>query len=193
MIPIITGNVASGKSTLADIMEKKGFVIISFDAEALRATMRNQKKISKALNIPSCEFDKFKSLLVTKLQNDKNSQSIFEKIIFNEIEENIKLRIEDMEYNKMLYVVEMPTFFEIRGLQKHENYFIIMVDAADKDRIRRIMLRNNLTFDEAYKRLGTQIKASEKYEFADIVLINNDFKEFKEKCKEFANSLLKKR
>lgn len=102
------------------------------------------------------------------------------------IEEEIERKCFAILKAKQKYVVEMPTFFEVRGLDyKNDDYYVAFIMADIHSRKQRIMKRNNLTEQEAQDRIFSQLKDEEKMKVADEVIRNYDPEIFTKSVEEF--------
>ena len=69
-----------------------------------------------------------------------------------------------------LIIADVPLFIEC-GIQKHFDK-IILVYSDRETQISRLIKRNNLTTEEAEKRVDSQVPIEEKRKFADFIIDN---------------------
>jgi dephospho-CoA kinase len=176
---IITGNIGTGKSTVTKIFDEQGYKIISADEISAKILRENHKEISKMFSMPPQKFDTFKKRLSNMVfgKQDKfpyNFKEQLEDFMLPKIQEEIEHRKFALSMAEEKYVIEMPTYFETRGLKKDLESFIIMV-RADKDlRLKRIMERNkHLSIQDVLDRMKSQIDPSEKVQYCDEIIWNN--------------------
>lgn len=160
----LTGNIASGKSAVSEILKQKGFEVLDTDEVSHKLLTVKNKEL----------FDAFKDYDV--FENGEFSRFKLGKIIFND--ENLRKKLESIlhpqiaqEIEKFNGIVAIPLLFEA----KMEYLFdkIIMVYADDSIRLERLMKRNNFTEQEAKARMNSQISQDEKVDLCDLVIYNN--------------------
>ena len=160
----LTGNIASGKSVVSEILKQKGFAILDTDDVA-----------HKLLTVKNNElYDAFKDYDV--FENREFSRAKLGKLIFND--EILRKKLEAIlhpqiakEIEKFDGIVAIPLLFEA----KMEYLFdkVIMVYTDDEIRLKRLMKRNNFTEEEAKNRMNSQISQDEKVDLCDFVIYNN--------------------
>ena len=155
----LTGNIASGKSQVEKILEKKGYKVFDLDIVA-HNFLENNSEI----------YNHYKTLDRKKIGNivfsDDNEKKFLENIIhpmlYNFILEEFK-----KDYDKI--VISGALLYEA-GFDKLFDK-IIFIDAPYELRLQRLMNRNNLNEVDAKKRLNCQNNENKKY--ADIIINNS--------------------
>ena len=156
----ITGNIASGKSTVERILEELGFDVYDSDKIA-HEILENSEEVKETFGtINRAEIAKI-------VFNDKEKLAILESIIHPKVKEKI-LEIFDKELEVVF--ISVPQLFEAG----FENLFdkIIFVTADENIRKERLMARNSYTPEEALKRIKAQNDYLKK-EKSDYVIENN--------------------
>lgn len=174
----LTGSIACGKSTVANILKELGAYVIDADEiahEALKKTEKPYKQILEAFG--SSILDEQGNIDRKKLGKivlkDKQKLTLLESIIHPYVQQKRK-EIEESILQKdrnAVIIYDVPLLFE-----KHlENSFdkIIVVYAPKDIQIERLMKRQNLTYDEALNLINLQICIEEKKKKADIVIDNS--------------------
>ncbi len=181
----ITGNIASGKSTVGNILKQKGYPVFDTDLAA--------HKIMEKVPRIRAEIEKtFRSHISGKITRQKLAEIVFEdekllkklnSIVHPEIRKEILIFFKQNNEKKYAFVL-IPLLFEA----KMEDLFdeIILVYTDDAIRLERLIKRNNYTIEYAQKRILSQNSQDEKVQKADIVIKNNDTPE---KLFEHVNSL----
>lgn len=182
----ITGNIASGKSTIEEFLRKKGFNVLDADQVA-HNLLEDEKTKAEIINT----FEDFDILEEGKISRRKlgriifgncKSRKILESILHPLIKKEIMRFFGTCESEKIVFV-SVPLLFEA----KFENLFekIILVYSDDKIRLERLMKRNNLSEEYARNRMEMQISQDKKISLADYVIYNdktvNDLRESIEK------------
>ena len=156
----ITGNIASGKSTVEKILEELGFNVYDTDKIA-HEILENSKEVKE-------EFGTTNRIELAKIVfNNKEKLAILESIIHPKVKEKI-LEIFDKELK--IVFISVPQLFEAG----FENLFykIIFVTADENIRKERLIARNSYTPEEALKRIKAQDDYLKK-EKSDYVIENN--------------------
>ena len=177
---VITGNIGSGKSTVTKIFEDNGYKVISADEISAKILEENHRTVSKMFGMPPQKFSTFKKTISNLVFQDKEFQRLdykkeLENFMLPLIKQEINNQALSFSMSNMKYVIELPTYFETNGLSKNSEDFIIMVQ-TDKDiRVNRILERNpHLSIQDVLNRIKSQINPSEKIEYCDEVIWNND-------------------
>ncbi len=174
----ITGGIASGKSTVTDILKKRfNYIIIDADQLARQAVEPGSPGLKKIITA-------FGQTVID--ENGELNRSMLGEIIANNDQARIKLNAMIHPEVKKLYdqqinfyrksgiptvFYDCPLLFET-NLQKTVDETILVV--ADKEiRIERIMERDNLTREQAIKRIDMQMSDKEKIALADTIIENN--------------------
>lgn len=174
----ITGGIGSGKSTVSQILRDLGAKIIDADKIAKEIVFKGGVVLKELIEFFGSQIlDESGGLDRKKLG----------EIVFNNPE---KLEVLNKITHK--YIVER-IFKDLEKAKKEGKWDIVVVDAplpvkhgfmdtvdevwvitADKEtRIKRIMERNGLTYEEALSRISSQLKDSEYLEIADVVIPND--------------------
>ena len=163
----ITGSIASGKSTVAELIAKKKYSLFNAD-KVVSALYKNSKFISLIIKKFKLSNKKeIKNQVKLRIIKNKKKLEMLEAIIHPLVrkEMNNFLKIK----NKIL-VLELPLLIE----SKLNNYFdkIIFVDARKKLRLKRYLKRNNdkKTFEILNKR---QLSSIVKKKSCDLIINNN--------------------
>jgi dephospho-CoA kinase len=172
----LTGGIASGKSTVAKILERLGAAVINADAlsrEVVEPSKEAWKEIIDAFGAgvlqPDQTLDRQK--LRTVIFNDRDGRKKLEAIIHPRVralaEEKIR---EHAVAGYSIIVYEVPLLFEGN---LHEWLRPVILVACDVDTQRtRLQERDQLTQTEAQKHIDAQMSLEEKRRLADYVIEN---------------------
>ncbi len=172
----ITGNIGSGKSSVAKLLVKKGAVLIDADKIAKEATNKPEilAQIAKELSED----------LVTdgKLNRQKTADLIFNDLAAREKLNNIihpwvrsrsRARIKDLKEQAcppQIILQDIPLLYE-NGLE-HTVDAVIVVFAPIDERIKRVIKRSNLSEEDIKARDAAQKPLVEKLAQADYIIDN---------------------
>ena len=169
----ITGNIASGKSTVQEILNEKGYKVLDTDEVAHKLlTIKNQQLFDAFKNYDVFENGDFSREKLGKLIFSNNDlKAKLEKIIHPQVADKINEFFKSHR-NKDVVFVGIPLLFEANM----ENLFdkIIFVYADDNIRLQRLLKRNNYPLEYAKSRLSCQINQKEKIKKSDYIINNND-------------------
>ena len=163
----ITGSLASGKSTVAQLIVKKKYLL--FDADKVVSTLYKNSKFVNAIvkKFKLNNKKKIKHQVKLIIKKNKKKLKILEAIIHPLVRKEMDnfLKIKDK-----ILVLEVPLLIE----NKLNNRFdkIIFVDAKKKIRLKRYLKRNKdqKTFEILNKR---QLPSNIKKRSCDLTINNN--------------------
>lgn len=175
----ITGNIASGKSTVENIIKDYGYNVYDTDKIA-HEILNNSTEIKKHFGTTD------RKEIAKIVFNDSKKLKELESIIHPQV----KLELEKIFSNTQNIVfVSVPQLFETGFNSMFDK--IIFVSADTGIRMQRLMKRNNLTKEEALKRIQAQEFEEEKIKKSDFIIINNnDITELKPQVKNILKQLI---
>ena len=170
----ITGSIASGKSALVNLLQESGYKIYSTDKIGHEVLLLDEVKnklserfgeeiLDQASNL--IDRAKLSALVFKNKSNLDFLNSISHPLIFQRIRDLINNNQEDYIF------FEVPLLFEAK-LERHFDY-IITVTTSPENQLLRLMKRNNLTKDQALKKISSQLPNSIKEGKSDLVINNN--------------------
>lgn len=171
----ITGNIASGKSTVEGILRQKGYKVLDTDFvvhELLEDENIKNQVISAFIGFDILEGNEISRKKLGQLVfNDEALRKKLESILHPLVKIEIEKFFEKEKISKFAFV-SVPLLFEA----KFEPIFdkIILVYADDELRLNRLIERNNLPLEYAKNRLEIQMNQDEKVSLSDIVIYNNE-------------------
>ncbi len=174
----ITGGIATGKSTLANILKELGYKVIDADKIAndlMKYNAVNYKKIVSFFgeDILKSNGEIDKKSLGKKVFEDEKLLKTLNLLTHQNIFLEIKKEIESSTDN--IIFLDIPLLFETRKtiIEYDINIDEIWLVYSDRDRqIKRLKKRNNLTKDQAEKRIDAQLSIDLKKEMADRIIYN---------------------
>lgn len=170
---IITGCIASGKSTACKIIKNFGYNFVDADEISHQILDKNYQKI--ALEFGE-EFVENKKVLRKKLGellfNNKEKLKILEQILHPQIKSEILTQCKNLEKNNKIYFVDIPLFFE---RDDYKDFFkkIALVYAPKEAILKRLMSRNSLNKVEAKTRINLQMDIEEKKKLSTFIIDNS--------------------
>lgn len=168
----IVGNIASGKSTVENILQEKGYKV--FDTDIIAHEVLNdfaEEIINQFDGHDISENGKVSREKLGKIVfNDKKLKEKLENIVHPEIKNRIKLIFEKNKNEKYVFV-SIPLLFEIGWGNLFDK--ILFIKTEDDIRLKRLMQRNKFTQEEALSRIKSQLPQEKKAKKADFVIENN--------------------
>lgn len=171
----LTGNIGSGKSTVARVFQVLKTPVYHADDEA-KKILDSRDIISKLINIYSNDIldtdgkvDRKK--LARIIFNDQNEVNKLNRIIHPLIEKDFEQWVK--KHKDIKYLIHEAAILFESGFDKLFDK-IIFVSAPKETRIQRIIKRDNISRDEVLKRMQFQQDEKEKIPLSDFVINNDD-------------------
>lgn len=165
----LTGGIASGKSTVSNILRKKGYKIIDADIIAREIVEVGEPAYKEIVKFFSKSIlNKDKTINREKLGNivfsDKNLLTKLNNITHPYIYKSIKNYIKRYCSNNILFLDIALLFEEFDKIKEYNILFneIWLVYVDKETQIKRLIKRNNHTKEEAKRRIETQMPMKEK-------------------------------
>ncbi|AGN37479.1 dephospho-CoA kinase [Bacillus paralicheniformis] len=173
----LTGGIASGKSTVAQMFQQCGITVVDADViakEAVEQGMPAYQKIAETFGqgvlLETGGIDRRKLGEIVFTNEEKRMQ--LNAIVHPEVRKMmIKQRDEAIRAGERFVVLDIPLLYE-SGLE-HLTDKVIVVWVPMELQLERLMKRNRLTEDEALNRIHAQHSLDEKKKKADAVIDNS--------------------
>ncbi|MDH4329433.1 MAG: dephospho-CoA kinase [Nitrospira sp.] len=171
----LTGGLATGKSTLADMFKRCGAVVIDADALAREVVTPGKpawKEIVKTFGKEVLNPDRTinRQALGAIIFRDPAKRQTLERIIHPRVaREQMRLtRVAAKRDPHAVVIYDVPLLFEA-GIDKRVDITIV-VNADRETQIARLKKRNGLSRAEAIRRIKSQMPLAKKRQRADFVL-----------------------
>jgi len=173
----ITGNIGSGKSSVAKLLVAKGAVLIDADKIAREATQNKEilAKIAQELGedlVKDGQLDRQKT--ADLIFNNQQAREKLNGIIHPWVRAESERRIAELKKQKNppeIILQDIPLLYE--NALEHTVDAVIVVYAALLERIKRVKKRSNLTEDDIRARDAAQMNLISKMALADFVIDNS--------------------
>ena len=186
----LTGGIATGKSTVCNLLKLHGFLIIDADKIAHKLLDENSQKIEQLFGKQYVENGKVlrKELGKIIFSNEENKlklEALLHPLIFQEIEKEAKL----FEEQNKPYIVDIPLFFE----KMHYPISKSIVIYTLKDlQIKRLQNRDNISKEEAILKISNQMDIEEKKSLGTYIIDNSkDLKHLQQEIEVFLENIEK--
>ncbi|WP_432664207.1 dephospho-CoA kinase [Wukongibacter baidiensis] len=191
----LTGGIASGKSTVSNYLRDLGAVIIDADIVAREIVEKGQPALAeivdyfggKVLNYDGTLNRKYLGSIVF---SDPDKLQVLNKITHKRIIERIEDKIDYYRHKENLKAifVDAALLIEMKMYLLTDEVWLVTV--SKETQIERIMLRDNLSSNEAIERINSQMCLEQKKQHADVILDNSkDFNFLKEQVETVYNSI----
>lgn len=180
----ITGNIASGKSTVVNYLLDKGYKVVDADEISHQITNVGEEGY-RAI----CEHFGDEILLEDKNINRKklgeivfgnpNKLKVLSEMLHPIIRRNMLKKIQKYLENTQIVFVDVPLLFEgEKELRESGIVFdeIWLVHVEKSIQLERLIERDGIDTDLAMKKINSQMSSVKKRDKADIVIFNNDSK-----------------
>lgn len=168
----ITGGIASGKSTAVNYIREKGFVVIDADEITHNLYIAGQKGYKAILNAFGREYVKEECVDRKKLSGlvfeNKDEMARLDSIMHPIIIEAIKGEIS--KFDDGIIFLDIPLLFEASCDTLCDKVVVIYVTRDMQ--IKRLINRNNMSQDEALRRIEAQMPIDKKKDMASYVINN---------------------
>jgi len=168
----LTGNIASGKSTVQDFIENFGYKVLDTDVVG-HEILKTSSEIKDAFSNYDV-FNQDKTISREKLAqlvfSDKKLKDKLESISHPLIRDKMIEFFEQNSSEKVIFVA-IPLLFEANMQDLFDK--IIFVYADDEIRKKRLILRNKYSEDYAEIRIKSQMPQDKKVVLCDYVIYND--------------------
>lgn len=168
---VLTGGIATGKSTVASLFMLHGFLIIDADKVAHEVLDEEVDSIASLFGdqyISNGKVDRKK--LGALIFNDKKQKEKLEALVHPLIKQKIIEKAKVFELQNKPYLIDIPLFFE-KG-----NYDIkrsIVVYTPKDIQIQRLMKRDTCSYEEAVIKIENQMDIEQKKLKATYIIDNS--------------------
>jgi dephospho-CoA kinase len=172
----LTGNIAAGKSTVAQLLSERGATIIDADILSRRAVERGTPAYDKivqhwgsAVLAPDGLLDRAK--LRQLVFHDQAQLEQLNEIVHPEVErQRIALVAEARKRGDRIVVCDIPLLFERHLVDLFDR--VVLVDAPRPLRLERLVLERQLPEADAMAMIAAQMPAALKRARADHIIDN---------------------
>ncbi len=167
----LTGGIASGKSTVCNLLKLYGLRIIDADVIARDLIDKEAAAIAEMFGERYVKEGKVdRKALGRLIFGDEGARKELERFLHPKIREEIIRQSEEQDRLKGPYIVDIPLFFETEHYPIED---VIVVYAPREVQKRRLIEREGLSEEEAEARLNAQLDIEEKRRRATWVIDNS--------------------
>lgn len=175
----LTGGIASGKSTVSKLLADRGAIIVDADQIAREVVLpgtpllnRVAQHFGQDILMEDGSLNRKKLGSIVFADDAKRKQ--LEGMLHPAIRQLMRERMEDAETTQpdKLVVVDVPLLYESELAYLFEEVMVVYVPAEVQ--IERLMLRDEMSKDQALQRIQAQMSIEEKKQKADVVIDNSE-------------------
>ena len=171
---VITGSIASGKSTVVNLLKERGFSVIDADLIAHEQLEICKREIVETFGEQILDetgrIDRKK--LGDTVFNEPKKLKNLEQILHPKIKAEIFFKVSQLECLGQVYFVDIPLFFEKK--ERYAEFKNVAVIYAPKELLlSRLMNRNALNLEAAKARVELQMDTEQKRKMAKFVIDNS--------------------
>jgi len=170
----LTGGIGSGKTTVAKMFNKLGTPIYIADLEAkklMKSSKVIKRKLIKLFGKSAYKNEALnKPFIADKIFNNKDLLEKMNAIIHPKVKTHFKRWIEKQNSSYIIY--EAAILFENGGYQDCD--YIITITASEKERIQRVIQRDNSTVLKVKAIIDNQWSDAKKVKLSHFVIDNNN-------------------
>ncbi|MRR56158.1 MAG: dephospho-CoA kinase [Deltaproteobacteria bacterium] len=173
----LTGGIASGKSSVANILENCGAVIVDADLLAREVVAPGEpafhaivEEFGNVVLRPDGTLDR--TALGKLVFADVAARKVLEQITHPRIAERAGRRIEEERLRGtkvLIYVV--PLLIEAGLVSMVDEVWLVSV--GKEEQVKRLMKRDAIPREEALRKIAAQMPLREKAAYADVIIDNN--------------------
>ncbi len=178
---VLTGSIATGKSSVVDILLSDGFYVIDADKVAHQILDEQHQKIAQLFGAGLIQNDKVDrkalgAIVFTDTAKRKALEALLHPLIYDEIERQAS----EQDRLKKPYIIDIPLFFE-GGRYPIERSLVVY--ATKEQQLKRLMQRDGYNTEDALKRIETQMDVDEKRKKATYIIDNTgDLEQLQQEC-----------
>lgn len=173
----LTGGIASGKSTVSNMIKKLGITVvdadeISRDVVKIGKPAYNQIVDVFGVDILQQDHTLDREKLGALIFSDQKRREQLNKIVHPEVRKEMLRQVEkERKQGLRAVVLDIPLLFESKLTYMVDKTLLVYVD--EQTQLERLMQRNGYTETEAKLRIQSQLPLKDKRKLADEIIDNN--------------------
>lgn len=167
----ITGGIASGKSLVSQQFKNRGFTVLDAD-EVVHELFKDSTVLERIKHRFPSAFEETlnRKYLADLIFTDNKAKSDLESILHPLVYDRLKTELKN-HISEPWVVLDIPLLYETGGEALCDLVLVIHID--EDIQLKRLMDRNQLSVEEAKKRMIAQMPLKDKVNRADIVIDNS--------------------
>jgi dephospho-CoA kinase len=173
----LTGGIASGKSTVSNMLKELSIPVIDADQIAREVVQKDKpaykeivRTFGKGILASDLQIDRAKLGAIVFQQEEK--RQLLNQIVHPAVRKEMLAQKEAfLQEGHPTIVLDIPLLFESKLTSLVDKILLVFVD--DDIQLERLMKRNHFTKEEAEARIRSQMPLIQKVPLADAVINNN--------------------
>ncbi|MDQ3020283.1 MAG: dephospho-CoA kinase [Bacteroidota bacterium] len=170
----ITGGVGSGKTVVSKMLARRGFKVYYSDLVAKNLYLTDKKLVNSIIKVfgkdllnykEKINLPKLKEKIFASKKNYETINKLVHPVVIDYLNKEVKKSIFE------IIIIESALLFE-SGFNKDFDY-VVTVYSTKKNRINRLMLRDEASKNEIAHLMKFQIDEKKKMAMSDFVLMND--------------------
>jgi dephospho-CoA kinase len=173
---VLTGGIATGKSSVAEVFGDFGFEVVDADEVAHKILDKQANRISKIFGAKYLLGDGRvdRKTLGSLVFTNRSKREQLEGLLHPLIRDELKSIASKLDKDKKPYLIDIPLFFESNSYEIERS---IVVYASRDIQLERLMQRDSYSRHEAMIRIESQMDIEQKRDRATYVIDNGSTKE----------------
>ena len=186
---VLTGSIATGKSSVSKIFSSFGFFMIDADEIAHQILDEQHQEIAQLFGSDLVHNDKVdRKALGSIVFADPAKRKVLESLLHPLIYDEIVRQATKQDKLEIPYIIDIPLFFE-GGRYPIEKSMVVY--ARKEQQLQRLMQRDGYSADDALQRIETQIDVNEKRKNATYIIDNTyDLAHLQKECERVKKEIL---
>ncbi len=177
MIIGLTGGIATGKSTVRNIIKSQGIPVVDADIISREVVMPEKEAYEK---IVACFGEQIlnddktinRAGLGEIIFNDSEKRTMLNDIVHPAVRKEMRRQADAyLRSGESLVVMDIPLLFESKLTHMVDRTWLVY--ATPEIQLQRLMKRDHFSEKQAMSRIHSQMPINEKKELADVVIMNN--------------------
>lgn len=185
----LTGGIATGKSSVKNILSGYGFYFIDADKIAHQILDEQYQTIAEMFGaelIANNKVDRkaLGAIVFTDAAKRKELEALLHPLIYDEIERQAVIQ----DRLQKPYIIDIPLFFEGSRYPIEKS---LVVYTTQSQQLERLMQRDGYNEEDALKRIASQMDIEEKQKRATYIIDNSgDLKQLQQECERVKEQIL---
>ena len=171
----LTGGLASGKSTVADILTNLGYVVIDADQLAKEAAAPGsgglillEARFGKGILLPNGELNRprMREIVFADPEKKRDIESILHPMVHDLLDQ--KLRSRNLLENPKIWFYDIPLLYETGSASQFRQVWLTYCSQATQ--IKRAMARDGISAELAARMIASQQSLEGKKAKADVLI-----------------------
>lgn len=173
----LTGGIGSGKSAVAGLLAQHGARVIDADAVAREVVARESAGLAEVVDefgpeILGADGDLDRARVAEIVFTDPRARERLNAIVHPLVAARIEAMLDENSQGGVV-VYDVPLLVEASVQDRHEFDLILVIEAPEELRIKRLVRDRGLTEEQVRARISSQASDEQRRAVADVVLVND--------------------